>query len=153
MHLDRSSIQAFVMGEHGDSQMIPFSAVHISGKPLLQWMKDDTVRYGKLDLVQIEEETANAGHEVIEGKGSTEFGIGIALSEIVRSIFHDSKKVLPVSPLLEGEYGQYGIHAGVPCIIGKDGIEQVIEISLTDKEKEKFENSCDVIREYISHIS
>ena len=72
--------------------MIPFSAVHISGKPLLQWMKDDTVRYGKLDLVQIEEETANAGHEVIEGKGSTEFGIGIALSEIVRSIFHDSKK-------------------------------------------------------------
>lgn len=63
------------------------------------------------------------------------------------------KKVLPVSPLLEGEYGQYGIHAGVPCIIGKDGIEQVIEISLTDKEKEKFENSCDVIREYISHIS
>lgn len=153
MHLDRSSIQAFVMGEHGDSQMIPFSAVHISGKPLLQWMKDDPVRYGKLDLVQIEKETANAGHEVIEGKGSTEFGIGIALSEIVRSIFHDSKKVLPVSPLLEGEYGQYGIHAGVPCIIGKDGIEQVIEISLTDKEKEKFENSCGVIREYISHIS
>ena len=62
------------------------------------------------------------------------------------------KKVLPVSPLLDGEYGQYGIHAGVPCVIGKDGIEQIIEIPLTDKEKEKFENSCRVIREYISRI-
>ena len=152
MHLDRNSIQAFVMGEHGDSQMIPFSAVHIAGKPLLQWMQDEPERYGSLDLSQIETETANAGHEVIEGKGSTEFGIGIALSEIVQSIFHDSKKVLPASPLLEGEYGQHGVHAGVPCVIGKAGIEKIIEIPLTDREQEKFDHSCDVIRTFIQDL-
>lgn len=152
MHLDRNSIQAFVMGEHGDSQMIPFSAVHIAGKPLLQWMQDEPERYGSLDLSQIETETANAGHEVIEGKGSTEFGIGIALSEIVQSIFHDSKKVLPASPLLEGEYGQHGVHAGVPCVIGKAGIEKIIKIPLTDREQEKFDHSCDVIRTFIQDL-
>ncbi|MBS7007767.1 L-lactate dehydrogenase [Anaerostipes sp.] len=152
MHLDRNSIQAFVMGEHGDSQMIPFSAVHIAGKPLSQWMEDEPELYGSLDLTQIEKETANAGHEVIEGKGSTEFGIGIALSEIVRSIFHDSKKVLPASPLLEGEYGQQGIHAGVPCIIGKNGVEKVIEIPLSDQEQEKFNHSCEVIRTFIQNL-
>lgn len=152
MNLDRNSIQAYVMGEHGDSQMIPFSAVHIAGKPLLEWMKDEPEQYGSLNFEQIETETANAGHEVIEGKGSTEFGIGIVLSEIVRSIFHDSKKVLPASPLLEGEYGQCGIHAGVPCLIGKNGIERIIEIPLTDQEQKKFDHSCDVIRKFMNNL-
>lgn len=147
--IDRNSIQAFVMGEHGDSQMIPFSAVQCGPLSFDTWVTAHPNQAASLNKDLLRHDTAQAGMTVVQGKGSTEFGIGIALSEIVRAIFHDSKKVLPVSPLLEGEYSQTGLHAGVPCIIGKNGIEQIVEIPLTPEEQEAFFNSCSIIKHYI----
>ena len=147
--IDQKSIQAYSMGEHGDSQMIPWSHVYLGGKPLLELIKEKPETYGKLDLDDLTYRTANAAYEIIKGKGCTEFGIGAGLAEIVKTIFHDEKKILPASTLLEGQYGQSGVFASVPVILGKDGIEEIVELNLTEEEQEKFNNSCSVLKEYI----
>ena len=87
--------------------------------------------------------------DIIEGKGSTEFGIGTALADMAKAVLMDEHRILPASTLLEGEYGQTNVHAGVPCIIGRKGIEQVVELKLTDEELKQFENSCNVIKQHM----
>lgn len=147
--IDQKSIQGYSMGEHGDSQMVPWSHVSIGGKPLLDLMKEKSDTYGKLDLPDIVKRTAYAGWAVLNGKGSTEFGIGIALTEVVKTIFHDEKKILPCSVLLEGEYGQNNIYASVPAILGKDGVEGIIEINLSKQEQKEFDYTCGILKDYI----
>ncbi len=82
------------------------------------------------------------------GKGSTEFGIASATTELIRAVFHDEKKVLPCSCYLDGQYGEEGIFASTPAVIGKDGIEDVFELKLAEDELALFKKSCAVIREY-----
>ena len=137
---DRRSVCAFSMGEHGDSSMVPFSAVTVGGVPF--------EKLG-LDKEKILEQTRRAGMDIIEGKGSTEFGIGRALTELAGCILRDEKRVLPVSALLDGEYGQRGVHCGVPCRIGKNGIEEIVQLDLTAEEQQMLDASCRVIRKHI----
>ncbi len=138
--VDRRSISAFCLGEHGDSSMVPFSAVTVGGVP-----------FEKLGLSgeDILSQTHQAGMDIIEGKGSTEFGIGRALAELARCILRDEKRILPVSVLLEGEYGQTGVHCGVPCRIGRSGVEQIIQLKLTQEEQRRLDVSCQVIKQHI----
>ncbi len=148
--IDARSIQCLSMGEHGDSSMIPFSHVSIGGKPLFELMKEKPDHYGKLDLEHVLHRTRMIGMDIINGKNSTEFGIGSVLADIVKAIFHNEHRILPVSVLLEGEYGQTGLHVGVPAVIGKNGIHEIIELHLTNEEQKLFEASCNVIRQYIA---
>ncbi|UYZ37981.1 L-lactate dehydrogenase [Clostridium beijerinckii] len=147
--IDQKSIQAYCMGEHGDSQMVPWSHVYFGGKPLFDLMKEKPETYGKLNLDELASRIANAAYEIISGKGCTEFGIGIGLSEIVKAILHDEKRILPASTLLEGQYGEENVFASVPVILGKNGVEEVVEISLTEKEKSQFNHTCGILKEYI----
>lgn len=147
---DARSIQCLSMGEHGDSSMIPFSHITLGGKALLDLMKEKPDQYGHLDLDNILHRTRIIGMDVVIGKGSTEFGIGTVLADMVKAIIHDEHRVLPVSALLEGEYGQKNLHIGVPAIIGKNGIESIIELNLNDKEQKLFEESCNVIHKHIA---
>jgi len=148
--VDARSIQCFSIGEHGDSSMIPFSHVSIGGKPLFELMKEKPEVYGKLDLEQVLYRTRTIGMDIINGKSSTEFGIGTVLADIVKAIFHDEHRIMPISALLEGEYGQADLHVGVPAVIGKNGIEEIIELHLTTEEQKLFEESCQVIRKHIT---
>ncbi len=138
--VDRRSVSAFCLGEHGDSSMVPFSAVTVGGIPF--------ERLG-LSKEKILTQTHRAGMDIIEGKGSTEFGIGRALAELARCILRDEKRVLPVSVLLEGEYGQTGIHCGVPCRIGRSGVEAVIQLDLTQEEQRQLDASCQIVKQHI----
>jgi len=148
--IDARSIQCFSLGEHGDSSMIPFSHVSIAGKPLFELMKEKHHIFGKLDLEHVLYRSRIIGMDIINGKQSTEFGIGFVLADMVKAIFHNERRVLPVSALLEGEYGQSGLHAGVPAVIGKNGIEEIIELHLNAEEQRLFNESCNVIRKHIS---
>ena len=101
-----------------------------------------------------------AGMDIIEGKGSTEFGIGRAMCELAACILRGEKRILPVSALLCGEYGISGVHCGVPCRIGKGGIEGIVELPLSENERSKLIASSEIIRKHIamadaieSHIS
>ena len=98
-----------------------------------------------MDEDLILERTRQIGNEIIEGKGSTEFGIGAALADMVKCILRDEHRVLPASVLLQGEYGQQDLHAGVPCVIGRDGIEDIIELP--------FVETCSVISTHIARAA
>ena len=139
--VDRRSIQAFALGEHGDSSMIPFSSITIGGIPLAQ--------YPDMNKAHILERTRGIGMDIINGKGSTEFGIGSALTTMVRTILRDEKRILPASVLLEGEYGQREVHCGVPCLIGRNGIEKIMQLDLTTEEATQLDASCQVIKTHI----
>lgn len=147
--VDRRSIQAYCMGEHGDSQMIPASHIYVGGVPIKDIITANPTLSSKLDFDKITRENCESGCLINDGKGCTEFGIGMVCCDIVKAILHDEKRILPVSALLEGEYGQSGIHIGVPAVIGKNGVERVIEISLSPEEKLKFNHSCSVVRGFI----
>lgn len=145
---DARSIQCYSMGEHGDSSMIPYSHVTIGGKPLLELMKEKPDTYGKLDLERVLYRTRMIGMDIINGKGSTEFGIGTVLADMVKAVLNDERRIMPVSALLEGEYGQRDLYIGVPAVIGKNGIEEIIELHLTQEEYKLFEVSCEVVRKH-----
>lgn len=146
---DRNSIDAFCMGEHGDSQIVPLSHVSIGGKSFLKLQEEKKETLGKITIEQLQNEVREAGMTVIIGKKSTEFGIGVALSDIVKAIIYDEKRIWPLSVHLNGEYGQENVAVGVPVVIGANGIEEIIEIDLTKEENDQFAHSCDVIRGYL----
>ncbi len=149
--IDTKSIQAFSMGEHGDSQMVPWSHVSVAGEPFLKMIdKNDKLR--NINLDEIVTKTAKVGWEIYERKGTTYYGIAAAAVGIIKSIFHDEKRIIPVSAMLNGEYGEENIYTGVPCIIGKNGVEKVIEIEMTEDELVRFKRSNSVLREYMSTI-
>lgn len=136
----RDRIEACVLGEHGDSSMIPFSAVRIGGKK-----PEETAGF---DAEQALRRTHEIGMDIINGKGSTEFGIGQAAAFLIRNILLDTKAVLPLSVHLEGEYGLNDIQCGVPCAVGKNGIERIVELPMTAEEREALDRSAEIIRKH-----
>lgn len=146
--VSRRSIQGFCMGEHGNSSFVAWSRVSINGKPLQDMMQDNDALAG-LNLDDLEMEVRRAGDIEVDGKGCTEFGIANAACMIIRAIFHDQKLVWPCSVALDGEYGEHSVAAGVPCIIGKVGVEAVVTMPITAEELAKFQASCDILRKFL----
>ena len=139
---DQHSIYAYALGEHGESQFVPWSNVTVGGKPILELIKEQPERFGKLNLDEIASRAKKAGWIILGGKGSTEFGIGASIANVVQAIFGGEDRILPVSTLLQGQYGQSGVYASVPCRVNNEGIAEVIELKLTAEEQEKFAQSC-----------
>ena len=145
--IDQKSVYAYALGEHGESQMVPWSTVTIAGKPLWKLMQEYPDTYGKLDLSAIANAGKAAGWLILGGKGSTEFGIGASIAEVVRAVFGDENRILPVSVLLDGPYGQHGVYASVPAVINKNGIADILELDLNEQEQERFNASCQTMDE------
>lgn len=141
----RDSIRALVIGEHGEN-MLPlprFSTV--SGIPLTDILPKD-----KLD--QLVQDTRGVAAKVIELKGATVHAPGNAISSIVEAILKDKKKVIPVATPLDGEYGHSGVSIGVPAVVGKNGIEKIIELDLDQQEKEWFNKGIDSVKGALAGI-
>lgn len=150
--IDPRSVNGYALGEHGESQFVAWSHVTIGGKPILQIMDQHRERFQHLDLEDISRKTKDAGWEIFTKKGSTHFGIGSALAYITRSILNDEHKIIAVSAILDGEYGQSGICTGVPAIIGNTGIQELLELNLNTEEAEKFNASCSIVRSGIESL-
>ncbi len=133
------SIDAFMIGEHGNSQMCSWSNVHLGGLSLADSGFD-------LDKKDVQYKAAQGGWVTFSGKYCTEYAIASCAVNDVLSVLHDEKKVIPASVELNGEYNQEDVYAGVPCVIGKNGIEKIIELKLTKEEQEEFQSCCDSIR-------
>ena len=151
--IDRRSVTVCAIGEHGDSSFVPFSSLTLGGLHYAALKAGDAQRYSQLDEATVLERTRNIGNDIINGKGSTEFGIGAACADIIKAIFHDEKRVIPASVWLEGEYGMRDVACGVPCVIGRGGIEAIIELPLNEKEREQLEYTCAVIRQNIARAN
>lgn len=138
---DQKSIQAYALSEHGETQFVPWSLVTVAGKPLLELIKEQPERFGKLDLEEIALRAKKAGWIILGGKGSTEFGIGASIANVVKAIFGDENRILPISTLLTGQYGYRDVFASVPCRLNNEGVAEVIELNLNAEEKAKFDTS------------
>jgi len=141
----RDSIRALVIGEHGEN-MLPlprFSSV--SGIPLSSFLPKE-----KLDELVVN--TKQVAAKVIELKGATVHAPGNAISAIVESVVRDRKQVIPVATYLDGEYGYSDVTIGVPAIIGKKGVEKIVELDLNDEEKQVFDKAIQSVKSAISGI-
>lgn len=147
--INPKSIQAYTMGEHGNSQMIPWSQVTFSTISYDTWKQKSFPLVKKIDEEKVLEEVRNAAWVVYQGKQCTDFAIGQVLSEVVQTIYRDEHTILPLSTLLSGQYGVDNVYASTPCQLGRNGIEQVFEVELTEKERKEFQESCKVIKSYI----
>ena len=151
LKVDPRSIHGYVMGEHGDSEFVPWSQLHVSTKPVLDIIAESNGKYCVEDLEKIEVDVRTAAYKIIEAKKATYYGIGIALNRLTKSILGDENSVQTVSAYLRGEYGQTGIFIGVPAIINAQGVQSVLECHLTADEQERFDASCNTLREYFVH--
>ena len=139
-------IEAMVMGGHGDT-MVPLPRfTKVSGKPLLELVKEGKLSNDKLE--KINQRTRDGGAEIVKflEKGSAFYAPAASGVEMASAYLNDRKKVLPCAAYLSGEYGIEGIYAGVPVIIGKNGVEKIEEINLDDNEKKEFMNSIDSVK-------
>ena len=139
-------IEAMVMGGHGDT-MVPLPRfTKVSGKPLLELVKEGKLSNDKLE--KINQRTRDGGAEIVKflEKGSAFYAPAASGVEMASAYLYDSKKMLPCAVYLSGEYGIKGIYAGVPVIIGNNGVEKIEEINLDDKEKKEFMNSIDSVK-------
>lgn len=152
VNVDPRSVYAYSMGEHGDSQMVPWSTVTIAGKLFIDIIQDNKELVGDVDLDEIVKKTTKEGWEIYNRKGTTYYGIASACVGIIKAILYDENKIIPVSTLLEGEYGQHDVFAGVPTILNRTGAADVLEIHMTEEELKKFQSSVNLIREYSNKI-
>ena len=151
LKVDPRNVHAYVMGEHGDSEFVPWSQALLATKPILELCgENDAVCRERLD--QIEEEVRTAAYKIIEAKNATYYGIGMALTRITKAILGDEHSVLTVSAMMRGDFGQRDVFVGAPCIINQNGIQKVLPLSLTDGEMEKMSKSCDTLRESFEGI-
>ena len=148
--VDHKSITAYMLGEHGALQFAPWSCVSFRGMPLDEWAKTD--EKFRFDRDALQKESIGGGWVTYAGKQCTEYGICTTAARMVHIVLHDEKVIMPASMELDGEYGETGLFAGVPCLIGKNGVEQVIELPLTDGEKAKFHDCCEGIRKNMEHL-
>ncbi len=140
------SVEAHMIGEHGDSVIAAWSSAHIAGMPLKQILEQSPD--GKARMEKIYNNVRNAAYEIIKAKGATNFGIGMGLSRIANAILHNQGVVLTVSALLEGELGQTGVYTGVPAVINRQGAVRVINKALDAEEQDKFNRSAELLRSY-----
>jgi L-lactate dehydrogenase len=148
---DHKSITAYQLGEHGNSQFTAWSSVGFGGKPLSQLERQAPERF-TLEKEKLSAEVAKAGWVTLEGKGATEYGIASTAARMISCIFHDEKQIFPASTLIDGHYGEAGLFVSVPCVLGKDGVEQIIDLNLTDEEQALFHQTCTIMKDNIAKI-
>lgn len=143
-----SGVEAFCIGEHGDSQVQVWSQVRVGGRFLEELMGELPQQYAALDKTAVETATTEADWAIVRGKGSTEYGIGAAAAEVVRAILRDSRQVLPCSVPYQRTPESPLIYTSMPVIIGSDGRPQILPLSLNRAEQEAFEASCRMLEQY-----
>ena len=148
LKINRRSLTAYLLGEHGDSSMIPWSHVTVAGKKLDELLAEKPELYKMDPKDVILEKVHREGYVENTTKGCTEFGVTSATAELVRAIYHNEHKVLPVSVYLDGPYGIKDSFASVPVKIGKDGVEDIIELHLTEEENAELQASIKVLKEH-----
>jgi L-lactate dehydrogenase len=146
------NVHASIMGEHGDSEFAAWSLVHVAGLP----MDDYCSVCRKCDFIhrrpKLLEQVRRSAYHIIGYKGSTSFGVAMALVQIVRAILRNERRVMTVSAPMEGEYGLDDVTLGIPCVIGADGIEEVIEARLTPEEMQELAHSAQTLKESLAAL-
>lgn len=145
--VDPRNVHAYVIGEHGDSEFVPWSQAMVATKSVEDICRQSNGKFCLEEMQKLSFEVRDAAQRIIEAKKATYYGIGMALVRIVRAVLSNENSVLTVSVRLRGEYGESDVYAGMPCIVNRNGIDRVLELNLTEEEREKFRQSCRILRE------
>lgn len=151
--IDARNIHAYILGEHGDSEIPAWSIANVGGMSVADFCSQCVKNCGGLEREKIFHSTKNAAYEIIRAKGSTYYAIGLALVEIVQAILRDENSVMPVSCLLEGHLGISGVCLSVLAVVGRNGITNMLDLHLSDEEMAGLKKSADVLRKVIDEIS
>lgn len=144
LNVSSSNVHAYMMGEHGDSSFVPWTNASIGAKNLLAYI--DEKDKDLVDLHNIYIQVQQAAYEIINRKKSTYYGIGLSLNRLVHAILDDEDVILTVSVYQDGEYGEEGLYIGVPAIINRQGIREMVVLDLNEVDRAKFKYSCDTLR-------
>ncbi len=152
LRVDSRSVDAFIIGEHGDSELAVWSGANVSGIPL----SDFCEMRGKFDhkaaMDKLYESVRDSAYEIIRRKGATYYGIAMAVARIASAIVRDERAVLPISAVLGGQYDLRELALSIPAIVGRRGVEQILEIPLSPEEGEALHSSAARLREVIKQL-
>ncbi|MGY6172305.1 L-lactate dehydrogenase [Candidatus Mycoplasma pogonae] len=145
LDISPKSVTGYVIGEHGDSSLVVYSKINVSGVPFDKLSAESGVTADNYEA-ELETYVYKKAYEIIKRKRATFYGIGAALAQIARNIFADSHAIMVVGANLNGEYGHSGLNIGVPVVLSGNGIERIIELDLNEKEQAKFNRSVEIVK-------
>lgn len=143
LKVNPKSIHAYILGEHGDTSFPVISSATVGGQALTAF-----ARFSPEKAEKAYQKTRDAAYKIIETKGSTYYGIGTVVAHIVKKVLENARTVLPVSVPLHNYMGHSGVALSVPCIVGRNGVEDILEAKLDWQEKQKLEKSVKTIKDY-----
>ena len=148
--VNSKNVHAYIMGEHGDSSFVPWTSAYVGCKSLLELIDEQ----GKdlSDLLKIYEDVRDAAYQIIEKKKATYYGIGLSLNRLVHAILDNENAVVTVSAQQNGQYGQNDIYIGVPAIVNKEGLREIVSLPLNEVDQAKFDHSCNELRKTIEEV-
>ena len=152
LQVDSRNVHAFIIGEHGDSELAVWSSANVSGMDLPDYCRIAGKEFSQSVLDDIYQNVRNAAYHIIEGKGATYYGIGMTVLRIARAIVRGERSVLPVSSVIQGRYGVDEICLGLPSVLGKNGIETVLDLPLSYEERKRLESSAAKLRTLLDEM-
>jgi L-lactate dehydrogenase len=150
--IDPRSVHAYIIGEHGDSEVAAWSLAHIGGAPIQQYCPTCNRCDFKETHRKIVEEVRNSAYHIIDYKGATFYAIGLSLVRISEAILRNERSVLTISTLLNGEYGQKDICLSVPSVVGRNGVEMIVNAELADQERNELNASAKILRGILDQL-
>jgi L-lactate dehydrogenase len=149
--VDPRNVHGYIIGEHGDTELPVWSHADIAGTSISEWTKNKDDFY-QADLDNLFLNVRDAAYHIIERKGATYYGIAMGLVRLTKAILGNENSVLTVSAYLEGEYGENDIFIGVPAVVNRSGIREIVELDLNEEEKEKFAHSVNVLKDTLAPV-
>ena len=152
-NVDVKNVHAYIIGEHGDSELAAWSMCHIGGTPLDEFLlSKNSSEIIEKDKINIEQSVKDSAYHIIDYKGATYYAVGMALVRITQTILRNERSILTVSMCLDGEYGLSDVCLGVPCLVSSKGAEEIIEKSLPENEQNSLERSAEILKKTILDV-
>ncbi|MFV0397626.1 MAG: L-lactate dehydrogenase, partial [Bacteroidales bacterium] len=146
MGVDPRSVDAMCLGEHGDSMVIPWSQITVGGKKFNEILVDNRARLAGVETSKVREEIAQIAYNIVEEKGATNFGRASVVAKITKAIIRDEHVVIPISTMLNGEYGIKDVYMGVPAVITGNGVKELVEYNLEQEELDRLYKSVEILK-------
>lgn len=153
LNVDSRSVHAFIVGEHGDSELAVWSAANVSGIPLNDFCEIRGHFNHTEAMEEIYQSVKNSAYEIIARKGATYYGVAMAVGRIAESLFRNEHSILPVSVYMDGSYGLEDMYLSIPSVIGKNGVEKVLHLELDEEEAEKLQKSAAELKDIIRKLA
>ncbi len=152
LSVDNRSVHAFIIGEHGDSEIAAWSSANVSGIPLNNFCEMRGFFNHSEAMQKIAEDVKNSAYEIINKKKATYYGIAMSVKRICEAIVRDEKSILPISSIQTGNHGISGLALSMPAIVGKNGVEALVPIELNEEEQAALKNSAETLKKVIADV-